>query len=311
MNNTLHILNGDGTRYDFEKAQIPGAIMVWHEMLVEGPATYAILKEEWFQLRQHYISEEYAYDLPFVKDRMAGAFGKLRDPQPYDQFVLWFEYDLFCQINMIGALSALKQKGVSANQISLVCPGEHPDIEDFRGLGQLQAEHFPPLFQERTHLSASDLSFTDEVYWAYCQEDPLSLLDLLERNFPPAFPFLRAAILAHLQRFPSTRDGLALEEREMLQLLAEGLPSRPKWVGQMLRQNAWRGYGDSQYFHRIERLKALFDETEESLTLNDLGQAVLAGERDFLQVNETPVWLGGARNTDWRWEEERQRLVPG
>ena len=33
----LHILNGDSTRYGFEQTGIEGDIMVWREVLSEGP----------------------------------------------------------------------------------------------------------------------------------------------------------------------------------------------------------------------------------------------------------------------------------
>ncbi|MEL7531015.1 MAG: hypothetical protein AAFN10_06895 [Bacteroidota bacterium] len=299
MSQTLHILNGDATRPEFERSAIAGDIMIWREMLVEGPALYPVLTEDWFETRRNFINETYKPEDHDQVDSMRNEFEKLHKLSTYEEIVLWFEYDLFCQINMIAALSALQK---FAGTVSLVCPEDHAEIEDFRGLGQLSAHHFGPLFAERLSLSSTDLAFANRVYQAYSAANPQSLLEMLEQDFPTAFPSLKAALELHLQRFPNKQNGLALEEKEMLQLLSEGLPSRFKWVGSMLRNDHQRGFGDSQYFHRIERLTPLFVETEGSVRLSEKGQKVLAGEAKFEAAS---VWIGGASSSDWAWDEGR------
>jgi hypothetical protein len=307
MAQMLHILNGDATRYEFEPAGIPGDVLVWREMLVEGPAVYPIFSEKWIEKRKQYLVEFYECPPEVYDQRTERKLAQLSRVPHYAEIVLWFEFDLFCQVNMIGVLSALQQ--LKAQKVSLVCPGEHPDIPDFRGLGQLKREHFLPLFAERLDLSANDLDFADRLYQAYANEDPRVLQQFLHRDFPAAFPHLRAALLLHLKRFPSRENGLSLEEKELLECLKSDLSSRHRWVGQILRQDAQRGFGDLQYFHLIKRLEPLFAQTEERVKLNETGKAVLAGRQDFLRINGEEVWLGGARNKDWRWVDEQQEVV--
>lgn len=297
MSQTLHILNGDSTRPEFERSAIAGDIMIWREMLVEGPALYPLLTDEWFETRRNFINQAYKPDNLSQINGMRLEFEKLLNLSAYQEIVLWFEYDLFCQINMVAAISALA--GRFEGKISLVCPVDHPEIADFRGLGQLSAVHYGPLFAERLALSSDDLAFADSVYQAYADSNPKHLSQILETPFPEAFPSLKAALKLHLQRFPDLSNGLALEEKEMLQLLGEGLPSRFKWVGQVLRQDHQRGFGDSQYFHRIERLESLFEETDESVRLSEKGQKVLAGKA---KLEAPATWIGGAKSTDWAWQ---------
>ncbi|MFK7920676.1 MAG: hypothetical protein AB8H47_01905 [Bacteroidia bacterium] len=303
MSQTLHILNGDATRPEFERSAIAGDIMIWREILVEGPALYPLLTDKWFEARQNFLNEAYKPDDLTQVNGMRREFEKLLDLSDYDEIVLWFEYDLFCQINMIAALSALK--GRFEGKISLVCPVDHPEIADFRGLGQLSAVHFGPLFAERLALSSEDLAFADSAYLTYAAQDPRELSNLIEQAFPEAFPSLKAALQLHLKRFPDLNNGLSLEEREMLAILGEGLPSRLKWVGQILRQNHQRGFGDSQYFNRIKRLQPLIVETDESVRLSEQGQEVLAGKAKF---EAAAVWIGGAHSNEWAWQEGE--LVP-
>lgn len=307
---TLHILNGDATRPEFEKAGIAGEILIWREMLVEGPTVAPILSAEWFRLRRRFVQVLYADNNPHAYDKAETELRRLaQSAKQFTEIVLWFEYDLFCQINLIAALSALKELGVPAQRISLVCPGEHAEIEDFRGLGQLRAAHFTPLYAERVSLNPTSLHFADRVYQAYASADPRSLEALLQEPFPPVFPFLQAALQLHLQRFPGLLDGLAQEERELLELLKVPVESERQWVGKMLRNDAQRGFGDAQYFQRVDRLRPLIDSQEQQVALNDLGKAVLAGEQNFLSVASAMVPIGGANGRRWRWNPATQEIV--
>lgn len=296
----LHILNGDATRPQFERSAIAGDIMIWREMLVEGPALYPLLSEVWFETRRNFINQAYKPDDISQVNGMRLEFEKLLELSAHEEIVLWFEYDLFCQINMIAAISALRSR--FDGKISLVCPVDHHAIADFRGLGQLSAEHFGPLFEERLALSPDDLAFADSAYQAYANPNPQSLYQLLDTPFPTAFPSLKAALELHLKRFPDLNNGLALEEKEMLRLLGEGLPSRFKWVGNILRQDHLRGFGDSQYFHRIDRLEPLFVETDHSVRLSEQGEKVLQGDAKFEAAS---VWIGGAQSNEWGWQSGR------
>ena len=96
----LHILNGDATRPQFERSAIAGDIMIWREMLVEGPALYPLLSEVWFETRRNFINQAYKPDDISQVNGMRLEFEKLLELSAHEEIVLWFEYDLFCQINM-------------------------------------------------------------------------------------------------------------------------------------------------------------------------------------------------------------------
>ena len=69
----------------------------------------------------------------------------------------WFEFDLFCQINMVAVLSGLNSRLNAEQKVSLICPSDFPGIDDFRGLGQLSSSQLRVLYPDRTTLSDSDL----------------------------------------------------------------------------------------------------------------------------------------------------------
>ena len=55
----------------------------------------------------------------------------------HEEVVLWFEHDLFCQVQLIYLLDWFAERKLGRTKLGLVCIGEFPGIEYFHGLGQL------------------------------------------------------------------------------------------------------------------------------------------------------------------------------
>ena len=90
-----NILNGDSLAYSFQDAKIEGNNVVVRECLIDGDLSGDNLYDFW-QSRANYIGiTETEYNNSVVQE-----FEKIMNA-PYDsEFNLWFEYDLFCQVNM-------------------------------------------------------------------------------------------------------------------------------------------------------------------------------------------------------------------
>src|SRR5436305_5260873 len=90
-----NILNGDALASGFPDTKIPGEIVVVREALIEGDLSGDNLAAFW-KTRARSIGitiEEYYNDV--VKE-----FDRLTLASDNSVFNLWFEYDLFCQVNM-------------------------------------------------------------------------------------------------------------------------------------------------------------------------------------------------------------------
>ena len=69
--------------------------------------------------------------------------------------VLWFEHDLFDQLNLIQLLTWIRGRPAS-RAASLVCIGSFPGRRRFKGLGELSPEELAPLFDTRHPLSDAE-----------------------------------------------------------------------------------------------------------------------------------------------------------
>jgi hypothetical protein len=73
----------------------------------------------------------------------------------YDELILWFEHDLFDQLNLIQLLSYVHERLPATKSVSLVCIGSFPGRPHFKGLGELTPGEFNSLFGHRQRVTGS------------------------------------------------------------------------------------------------------------------------------------------------------------
>jgi len=281
--NTLHVLNGDATARQFQEAKIAGDHLVWREVMVEGPVTEDVKTEAFWAARRQFLEEKYgAPDWQY--DRFMEQLAILDNASGYSEVVLWFEYDLFCQINLLAALAY-----VTHPNISLVCLGDQIDGR-LRGLGEIDAEYFPALFRDRQPLTSEDLSYAAEVWGAYTSPDPEHLKTFRQEH--STFSYLDRALQSHFSRFPG-RNGINAIEYDMLEIVREGITNERQLIGKMLRNDTWIGLGDLQYI-RIRR--SLQNLIADDLTLTEKGEEVMDHRAQFEQPAE---FIGGVYRPDF------------
>jgi hypothetical protein len=173
--NILHILNGDATLQSFEQTGLEGDTMVWREVLSEGPLEENISSAGFWRGRQDWITKSFNETAEGYQEKMLDQLAKLSEP--YDEINLWFEFDLHCQVNMLGAMTYLKQRAdLSASNIFLICPADFPGKENFRGMGELSPEELEYLYDNiRVQLSPVDFVIAEEAWGIYVSRDPVKL----------------------------------------------------------------------------------------------------------------------------------------
>lgn len=326
----LHIHNGDATAGTAKKAAIPGEHLAWREALVCGPAPGGLSKDEFRRVRAEHLSGAYGVNREECERELRAQEEALSRFSDHEEVVLWFEHDLFCLVHLIYLLDWFAQRELGQTKLSLICVGEFPGIEGFRGLGQLNEEQLASLFPQRQEVSQSQLRLGSKTWRAYSSEDPAELLSLLDSDLS-AIPFLKRALIKHLQRFPSTLNGLGRIENAGLELIAKGYRNFKSLFPAFARRESEYGFGDAQLY--LE-LKQLADASAPLLTLSnggkgwsmdsaqmllssfeitEFGKAVLDGDQDFVRRNGIDYWLGGVHlegdEAPWRWEEQAQGLL--
>ncbi|WP_338733909.1 DUF1835 domain-containing protein [Mangrovimonas cancribranchiae] len=302
---TLHITNGDVMTERLLELSIPGDILTWNEMLCEGQTMEQLDSEAHINKRKVFFSE--VYGLEFEDDKFQNDIDKLNHANQYTEVILWFEYDLFCHINLMAAISLLRQKHVNL-PIYLVCSGRIEGEDSLKGLGELSQNQLLSHLKNKTTLKKSDLELAETLWGIYCGKDHNLFKPFILKK--SSFQYLNSCLKAHLERFPSSVNGLSVLENNILQLIKDhDIKSRHHLLGYVLNYQGYYGYGDLQIERLIENLSIFFEETKDNITLNRKGHEALLGQHNFALELNNNIDFGGVNRLEYQFSKTENKLI--
>lgn len=97
----IYILNGDALLAFFPtEDQLPGQRLIFRECLIEGPRDAFEELSTFLQDRATYLYEQYEAEIDLHLQHFYHLIKALNDAPNDEEIVLWFEDDVFCQVNM-------------------------------------------------------------------------------------------------------------------------------------------------------------------------------------------------------------------
>lgn len=301
---SLHILNGDSTLRLFEKSGLRGETIVWREIMCEGPTLTNVHNPDFWELRKSFLQNYSPKAHEKYYPKLYEEFYHLK-VENWEEITLWFEYDLFCQLNMLAVLTLLAGKEVgSYSKLSLICVGKEGEEKKLKGLGEFPAEEYPDLFKKRRTLSSHDLEFAHEVWKLYSSGKQKAIISFLAVHSNPAFPYILPAMKAHLQRYPQKIHGLNEIEAFVLENLNQEAQSMHQLVGKLLRRENYYGFGDLQYVEMVEELSPLYTQIGEKLELNEKGKSIAQAQENFMPFRKRNPQYGQNQLSDYCWEAD-------
>lgn len=333
--NMLHITNGDSAGGTLRQTDLPGDILTWKDILHEGPTPAGLSLEQMSKIRAHFIADSAfgTYDdvlASFMqRDTLLAQFAA------HKEVVLWFEHDLYDQLQLIQLLDWFSRQNLGSTTISLICINSFPGIANFFGLGQLNPTQLRSLYETRRPLTEKEFKLGSAAWKAYCAPDPRELEAFLQQD-TSVLPFLKAALLRHLEQFPGLQSGLSRTERQILEVVAAGV-HKPLEIFRAVQEKEESPFmGDTPFWSHLLSLcagkKPLLKRADggtfslptgdpndaafrdQQLVLTDEGRKALAGQTDWIKINRgIDRWLGGVhlqgKNASWRWDTQRATLV--
>jgi hypothetical protein len=331
----LHVANGTSTTRTIEAAGIPGTCSIWADPLHEGPVPGGLSDSELVEVRRRFLAglDGPARPDPARPDPTRDRVNDLREwrtviahHESYDELILWFEHDVFDQLNLIQLLTWIRGHLPPAKPVSLICIGSFPGRPDFKGLGELTPDELAPLFDTRQPVEGRQYEVAEHAWQAFRSPTP-EALDSVRREDTSAMPYLAPAVSRFLQEYPWTRDGLSRTERRLLALAnGDGIS--------LMRAFPRMHDGEQAYYVTDGSLAAVVETLSRttppllaldvpaaddrrvfrgSVKLTDAGRSVLSGELDRVTAFGIDRWLGGVHLQSgdrlWRWDETQQRII--
>ncbi|MCW3160689.1 DUF1835 domain-containing protein [Chryseobacterium oryctis] len=99
MNKIFNIANGDCLAEQLKEAKIARDIIICREALIKGSLQFENLDDFW-KLRADFISNEYSTTQNDYYEKVVVEFKKIINIPENSEANLWFEDDLFCQVNL-------------------------------------------------------------------------------------------------------------------------------------------------------------------------------------------------------------------
>ena len=318
----LHVANGHSATGLIERSGVPGRTQIWADPLNEGPVPGHVPDDELLRIRARFLaSQDDDADVAADLRRWRAAVDEDFD---YDELVLWFEHDLFDQLNLIQLLTHIAGRQRS-KPVTLVCIDRYPGHPHFKGIGELEPRDIENLFKARRPVTASQLSLAARAWTAYRSPDPRAIETLLNDD-TSALPFLARALARHLEEFPSEENGLSRSERRLMEQASDGPVAIREAFPRMHHDESAYYIADTWFADRARELSSasppLVDLSiasdgasvlpEGTIALTAAGRQVLGGA-DRVQLCGIDRWLGGVHlqghGRAWRWSGRAGHLV--
>ncbi|MGO1585958.1 MAG: DUF1835 domain-containing protein, partial [Mesonia sp.] len=274
----LHIINGDSALTSLENLNLDGKIFVWREMLCEGPTHKYVNSSAFKEARSKFLSDYYDIPPEEYEDKFLNQFS-IFEEQQFSEVYLWFEYDLFCHINMLAAIQFLSELEIDI-PIYLICSGRIKGESKLKGLAELTSEEFKTAYENRVLLNEDDIELAQYIWTIYNEKNPKRIAPHISKS--SNFEYLSNCLRAHLERFPNSETGLNALEGNLLHLIENNeITSINQWLGYSLQYQGYYGYGDMQMQKILDKLTFFTTLENNRLTLNEKGKAVIDQSENF------------------------------
>jgi uncharacterized protein DUF1835 len=320
----LHITNGDSAVPGIEALGVGGDVIAWRDSLHEGPLPGDVDAAALRAVRARFLADcgwgdaaAIEADLRARDDRLAAALR--RD----EIVVLWFEHDLYDQLQLLQILDAVDGGSETVEAIL-------PD----RFIGAMDDDELAALWPDRAPVRSDQVALARLAWEAVRAPGPQGVEALLN-TYTAALPHLGPALRRHLEELPGVGDGLGRTERQALEAIADGAATPFEVFLATQRAEEAAFLGDSWMWTRLadlgtgrDRLVATRGGGElgpppprpgsdgfagREITLTDTGRAVLRGEADRCALLPVDRWVGGIHLTGpepaWRWDRATGRSV--
>jgi hypothetical protein len=296
--------------------------VVWRDVLHEGPVP-DVGDEELRDVRARFLGGGDGAAVAAARRALEERDAALAGGRDGD-YVLWFEADLYDQLQLAQLLARLAELRVAPERISLICIGEYLGIAHFGGLGELGPEQLAGLpATALVTLTEEALALATKAWTALRAPDPRGLAEIVAAR-SPELRFMAEAFDRLGREYPWTRDGLSLTERRLLAAIASGAPAAGDAFVTAAAREARPFLGDTWAFAAIERLaRATVPlvgvepsgsvDRFTAVSLTHAGDRVLRGEEDHVALNGVDRWVGGVRllgrDVGWRWDDGVEAVV--
>lgn len=310
------ITNGDHAANALAAHFPDSDILIWRDVLIEGPVPGGIDDEALADIRARHI--EQAFGVSDVRSDFTRRDNALHAISPKDRVELWFETDLHDQLQLIQILARF---AATTNVPELWLTQAAPPL----------LNHIDDMAKTLTRVTPGQINEGANLWRAFRANSPEAALDAI--TVPGELPETHAAFARMFEEYPGASDGLGRIERNGLLAIRDGAITPGLAFRHYQQTETLPFLGDLGFYFRLEQLAAgptplveglpqggvaqaartnmTVEYTHTAIELTDAGHAVLDGRADHVHLNGIDRWIGGVylHGKDvWRLHPETKKL---
>jgi len=320
-----HVTNGGSAALTLHSAGIRGGILEWRDVLHDGPVPAGLSDAELTAVRATFIADHGWSDFAHALDHFRTRDLTLGRWAAGGEVVLWFEHDLYDQLQLIQAIDRIASLDPPAERVTMTVE------RDF--LPHLSPDRIRTLFEARVPVDGGVRELASRAWAAFRAPSPDDMATLALGDLH-ALPFLGAALVRMLEEYPAPGSGLGRTERQILDVVIAGAASPAAAFRACQAREEAMFMGDASFWLVMQRLLLAYQPLlawaglrppafppsflddrrflDYRLEVTDAGRAVIAGRLDHVEVNGIDRWIGGVHlvaGNVWRWDRSARRLI--
>jgi len=209
----LNITNGGCAVEVMHKADIPGVYLPWSDVLHDGPVPDNLSLEKLSEVRAEFIVSRGWGSPERINQLFIDRDNTLKSFKQYDEVILWFEHDLYDQLQILQILDWFYHNSEHTVDLSLICTDKY--------LGPLSPDEMKGLLKCKEVISEDQLLLSSNAWSAFRSNSPEEWCKLIETD-TSSLPFLDGAIKRLLEEYPNSKTGLSRTSHQALKIISEG-----------------------------------------------------------------------------------------
>ncbi len=325
MKGRLHITNGDHAAKALKFAGLAHEVLPWRDVLHDGPVPAGLKLNELSRVRAEFLSVNRRENADAIRTEFTTRDAVFGIAAEHGRITLWFESDLYDQLQLAQVLSELYYAHAPFEETELI------QVDGY--LGPMDAVSLARAYESRVRLTVEHFNIAREIWEAFREPVPTRLTKLASQDYPP-LPYMSAALRRLFEEFPHLGTGLSGIQTDILEALQKG-PETPAALFTSSAEQEERIFlGDASFATYLEDLSnvefplALFSDGapviapgaaepareywHKKMTITEVGQRVISGNADHIALNGIDKWIGGVHLTPgnaWRWDPSQRTLV--
>ncbi len=214
----LIITNGDAAGELLRRAISGAEVLPWRDVLHEGPVPLTASLAELTAIRAEYLADRGWGEREEIAAYLQARDRGLAHATAFDRVMLWFEHDLYDQLQLLQILDWFGREESSADGSLLL-------VQASEFLGRQTEAEIEALRAVERPVTQEQLALAADAWAAFRAPTPEPWQALLGGDLSP-LPFLEPAVRRMLEELPG-RDGLARSERQIIAAVAQGITTPP------------------------------------------------------------------------------------